>query len=49
MRHLLLIAAVAIILAALAGCSVQDCAFYGGGDTSVRCVITGPSPTGGYH
>ena len=49
MRYLLLIAAIVVNLAALAGCSVRDCAYYGGGDASVRCVITGPSPTGGYH
>ncbi len=49
MRYLLLIAAIIINLAALAGCSVRDCAYYGGADASVRCVITGPSPTGGYH
>jgi hypothetical protein len=49
MRYLLLIATVVINVAALAGCSVQDCAYYGGADANVRCVITGPSPTGGYH
>ena len=49
MRHLLLIAALIANAAVLAGCSVRDCAYYGGGDASVRCVITGPGPTGGYH
>ncbi len=49
MRSLLLIAAIVFNLAALAGCSLSDCAYYGGGNSSVHCVITGPSPTGGYH
>ena len=35
--------------AALAGCPLQDCAYYGGADASVRCVVVGPAPTGGGH
>ncbi len=36
-----------IVAGALAGCSISDCAFYGETDTSVRCVVRGPSPVGG--
>ncbi len=49
MRYLRLAAAMIMTTAALAGCSIRDCAYYGGGDANMRCVITGPSPTGGYH
>jgi hypothetical protein len=39
----------AVMIAVLAGCSITDCAYYGGADASMRCVVTGPSPTGGGH
>jgi hypothetical protein len=42
---LLLIALLPVILAA---CSISDCAYYGEADASYRCVISGPSPRGGY-
>ena len=32
---------------ALNGCSLQNCAYYGGADASVHCVVVGPSPIGG--
>jgi hypothetical protein len=41
------VAAFAAIAATLAGCSLSNCAYYGDPDYHVRCVITGPSPTGG--
>jgi hypothetical protein len=44
---LALLAALAAIAPALAGCSASDCAYYGNPDYQVHCVITGPSPTGG--
>jgi hypothetical protein len=48
MRLFALIAAV-VLAAALGGCSNTQCAYYGGADASVRCVVIGPSPTGGGH
>ena len=42
-----LIAIVAAAVAALAGCSNRDCAYYGGADANTRCVVVGPSPING--
>jgi len=48
MRFFLLITAI-VLGATLAACSIEDCAYYGGADSSVRCVIRGPAPEGGYQ
>jgi len=45
-RLLWLIATIIVAVAALAGCSNRDCAYYGGGDTNTRCVVVGPAPIG---
>ncbi len=47
MRIFLLLAAVVVLLGTVGSCSIRDCAYYGGADANVRCVVTGPSPTGG--
>jgi hypothetical protein len=36
-----------LVTAALADCSDKDCAYYGGADASVRCIVVGPAVTGG--
>ena len=41
-----LIATIVATLAALAGCSNRDCAYYGGADANTRCVVVGPAPIG---
>jgi hypothetical protein len=48
--HTFLLAAASVaISAALTGCSISDCAYYGDPDYRVHCVITGPAPAGGYQ
>jgi hypothetical protein len=42
-----LVAAIVASVAALAGCSNSDCAYYGEPDANTRCVVVGPSPVDG--
>jgi hypothetical protein len=49
MRIFPLIATISLLSAALAACSVSDCAYYGSPSYNVRCVVGGPGPTGGGH
>ena len=46
-RTIALVAAIIASVAALAGCSNSDCAYYGEPDANTRCVVVGPSPVGG--
>jgi uncharacterized protein GlcG (DUF336 family) len=44
---IVLLAAIVASVAAPAGCSNSDCAYYGDPDANTRCVVVGPSPVDG--